>query len=213
MKKVELPGDPGDLEFNNWVVGMIDRGTGATATQQGAQTQRKTTLGEVELALGEAKARTRGISKFYTHVWKQRAMTFLRLIEGNSDKLDIATVWKKGKNSNNNYKRDIGPDDYMTKSGYTVRVWSQEEKTNQDTQELTTLNQIKLSMPDNPVVSEVYSRKLLEFGKFKPEEIDRAMEFERQKLTMQPMGVQNGMQPGGNGQPQLPAPQPGLPTQ
>jgi len=76
---------------------MTEKATGATSTQQGVQTERQITLGEVELAQGEAKARIQGMSKFYTAAWEQRATMFLKLIEAAGDKLDAVKIYKSGK--------------------------------------------------------------------------------------------------------------------
>src|SRR6185503_13153095 len=108
------------------------------------------TLGEVQLAQGEAKARTQGMSKFYTHAWKQRATKFLKLIEAAQDKLDAVKIYKEGKNSDEIYEREISPKDWMTKAGYRVKVWSQDEKKANDSDTFNKQIQILTLMPGNP---------------------------------------------------------------
>ncbi len=195
------------LDEMTYVVEMIEKATGATPTQQGVQTERQITLGEVQLALGEAQERVKGMSKFYTKVWKDRAEKFLKLIEAAPDKLDAVKIYKKGRNTDKMYIREIEPKDWMTKSGYTTKVWSQEDKVNQDTKRLEKLNAVKLNMPDNPIVNDEYQRGLLEFAEFAPDKINEAMEYEKQKQQLmmntgldvsgQPMGqaVQPTIQP------------------
>lgn len=201
-----------------YVIGMIEKATGATSTQQGVQTEKQITLGEVKLALTEAKERIKGMSKFYTPAWKERGAKFLKLIEAAPDKLDAVKVYKKGRNSDKLYQREIAPPDWMTKSGYTVRVWSQDEKNAENTSALERSNAIKANMPDNPVVDRGFKRKLLEFGDFTPDEINDAMKFEeekrKQQLEMQNMMMQGGMMPvdAETGQPAQPKAAP-LPVQ
>jgi hypothetical protein len=55
LKKIDLSPEPGNLEFSTWLIQLVEKGTGATATQQGVQTANKTTLGEVQMAQGEAR--------------------------------------------------------------------------------------------------------------------------------------------------------------
>lgn len=186
------------IDEMTYIEGQVDKATGSTSTQQGATEQRQITLGEVQLALGEAKERIRGISKFYTQVWKDRAQKFLKLIEAAPEKLDAVRIYKKGRNTNNMYSREISPQDWMTKSGYTTRIWSQEEKNEQDTRALEKMSAIKANMPDNPVVDRANKRKLLEFGDFTPEETNDAMAYEESKMTMQ-MGLPGQM----GGMPQM----------
>lgn len=201
FQNVEIPDLSESLDEMMFVIQMAEKATGATATQQGTQTERKVTLGEVELALGEAKERIKGMSKFYTPAWKRRGEMFCKFVEAAPEKLDAVKIYKKGRNSQDLYEREISPKDWMTKKGYGVKVWSQEEKNAADTQKLEKLNAVKMNMPDNPKLNEIYQRKLLTFADLEPDEINEVMNFEQQKLqAMQAM--QNQIMPG-QVQPQL----------
>lgn len=220
LQKVDIPELSESLDEMKFVIEIAEKATGAVATQQGAPVQRQITLGEVQLALGEAKERIKGMSKFYTPVWQQRGRMFLKLIEAASDRLDAVKIYKKGRNTSEIYSREIEPKDWMTKAGYRVKVWSQDEKRAQDTDSLTKMNAMKIAMPDNPKVDEIFKRKLTEFADLTSEEINEIMEFEQRKrdaLLAQPPEAQI-MQPGQPMQPgqQLPVPQgqtqPPMPT-
>ncbi len=204
LQKVDIPDLSESLDEMTYITEMTEKATGATATQQGVQTSNQRTLGEVQLAQGEAKARTQGMSKFYTNVWKQRATKFLKLIEAASDRLDAVKIYKKGKNTDNVFEREIAPKDWMTKAGYRVKVWSQDEKKANDTDSLTKLNAVMMNMADNPKLREVYQRKLLEFADLTPDEITEIMQFEKQKMMMMGNGIMglSPAQPIIPGQPQ-----------
>jgi len=169
------------LDEMNFLLQMIEKATGATSTSQGVQTERKITLGEVELALGEAKERIKGMSKFYTPAWQEGGTMFEKLVEAAPEKLNAVKLYKGGRNTDRLFGREVSPSDWMTASGYQVKVWSQDEKNIQDTQTLEKLNAAKANMPDNPKLAELYQRKLLEFVGLKPEEINDIMEYEDQK--------------------------------
>ena len=203
VMKVDVPDLSGSLEEVNFVIGVADKASGATATQQGVQTARKVTLGEVELALGEAKERVKGMSKFYTPAWKQRGQIFLKLIEAGGDKIDAVTIYKKGRNTSKIYSREIGPNDWKSKLGYQVKIWSQDEKDANDTEILQKLELANQRMPGNPKLIEVTNRKTLEFVDLPPDDINDIMEFEQQKMEM--MNAQSMM---GGGMPMQ-----GLPPQ
>ena len=201
------------LDEMTFVIQMLEKATGATSTQQGVQTETQVTLGEVQLALGEAKERVKGMSKFYTPTWKERGTKFLKLIEAAPEKLDAVKIYKKGRNSNDIYMREIAPKDWMSESGYSTKVWSQEEKTNMDSRTLEKVNAAKMNMPDNPKVDEVFKRKLLEFSGMTPDEINEAMLYEEEKrkammMGLMPPGVQPGVQAQGKPQPKIKPPQP-----
>lgn len=198
IKKVEIPDLSEALDEMQYVVSMVEKATGATATQQGAQTERQITLGEVQLALGEAKERIKGMSKFYTQVWKERAHKFLKLIEASSDKLDSIKIFRKGKNNADMYMREISPKDYMTDSGYTTKIWSQDDKNTQDTKKLERLNVAVQNMPGNMKLVEEFQRALLEFADLAPEKINEIIDIERQKreavqnMAQEPVQLQPG---------------------
>lgn len=197
LQKVEIPDLSESLDEMQFLLTMSEKATGATATQQGVQTERQITLGEVQLALGEAKERIKGMSKFYTPAWKNRGELFEKLIEAASDKLDAVKIYKKGRNTNNIYTREITPRDWMTKSGYLVKVWTQDEKNTENTNAINKLNAAKMTMPDNPKLNEIMKRKLLEFADLPPSDINDIMEYERQKQDMLMQGMQSGIvQPG-----------------
>lgn len=199
----QIPDLSESLDEMNFIIAMLEKATGATSTQQGAPTERQITLGEVQLALGEAKERIKGMSKFYTPAWKQRGEIFEKLIEAGADQLDAVKIYKKGRTTDNMYTREIAPKDWMTPLGYVVRVWSQDEKNAQDTQSLQKLNALKLNMADNPKVDEIWKRKLAEFAGLQPDEVNAIMEEEKRKreamATMQAAG--GPMTPGQPGQP------------
>lgn len=209
IKKVDVPQLQGNLDAMNFVIGVSEKASGATATQQGVQTETKITLGEVEMALGEAKERIKGMSKFYTPAWKDRARKFLKLVEAGADKLDAVEIHKKGRNTDKMYTRTIEPKDWHSELGYGYEVWSQDEKNAADAKTLEKMNALKQNMPDNPKVDEIYKRKLTEFAGLTPEETQQVMEYEMQKMQalMNPIPGDPNM-PGGGMEQGLP---PGLP--
>lgn len=202
-QSIQIP-DLGDsLQEMEFAIGMIEKATGATTTQQGAQNDRQVTLGEVQLALGEAKQRIKGMSKYYTQVWKERGNKFVKLIEAAPDKLDAVKIYKKGRMTDEIYEREVEPNDWKSNAGYRCKVWSQAERNEENTQSLEKTNAIKANMPDNPVVDGVYKRKLLEFGDFTPDEINDAMKYEDDKKAMlMNVGIDQG---AGGVQPNIPA--------
>jgi len=195
MKTVQVPDLSESLDEMQFIIDIAEKATGATATQQGSVQKKEVTLGEVQLALGEAKERVKGMSKFYTPSWKRKGEMFFKVIEGSPEKLDAVKIYKKGNNSSDIYERDIEPSDWMTKSGYSVTVWSLEEKQTQDSDMLQKLNATATLMPLNGKLKEIYQRKLLEFDGLSPDEINAVMEEEKRMLQQQAQPQQQQGQP------------------
>lgn len=182
VSKIDVPDLSESLDEMNFVIQSLEKATGATATQQGAEVERQITLGEVQLALGEAKERIKGMSKFYTPAWKRRGLLFMKLVEAGADKLDPVQIYKKGRQTDDNYSKEVSPKDWISKEGYYCRVWSQEEKNTRDTDALQKLSLLKTNMPMNPKVDEIYKRKLSEFADLTPQDINDIMEYEKQVM-------------------------------
>jgi len=181
------------LDELQFLISIIEKGTGATPTQQGVKQPGQITLGEVQLTLNEAKERVKGQSKFYTQAWKDRGLIFIKLLEASRDKIDAVRIEKKGRNTNNIYTKTISPKDWESEAGYSCKVWSQDEKNAQNQESLQKINVAKTIMPDNPIVDTVYKRKLLEFSDFTPDELNDAMDYEEQKRLMLMQQPQLGM--------------------
>lgn len=180
VHKIDIPDLSESLDEMQFVVNFVERATGATSTQQGDITDRNITLGEVQLALGEAKERVKGMSKFYTPAWKRRGLLFEKLVEAGADKLDPVKISKKGRNSDDMYTRMIAPKDWVSKEGYSCKVWSQEEKNTHDTDSLQKISLLRTNLPGNAKVDEIYKRKLAEFADLTPQQINEIMDAERQ---------------------------------
>lgn len=184
IQKVDIPDLSDSLDEINFLITMLEKATGATATQQGMQSQRQITLGEVQLALGEAKERIKGMSKFYIPAWRERGLMFIKLLEASGNKLDAVKIYKKGRITDDIYSREISYNDWKSNEGYRCKVWSLEEKDALDQELLQKINAVKVNMPDNPKLDEIFKRKMLDFAGLKPEEINEVMAFEEQKKAM-----------------------------
>ena len=215
IKRVDIPDLSESLDEMTYVVTMLEKATGATSTQQGVANEKQITLGEVQLALTEAKERIKGMSKFYTPAWKARGLMFEKICEAGADKLDAIKIYKKGRNTDEIYTREITPNDWKSEEGYYVKVWSQDDKNTDDQNALQKISAIKQNMPDNQKVTEIYLRKLCEFAGLNPTEVNDVLEEEKQKqMTMIGQTIQGQMM----GQPTTPSvtpapqPQPVVPT-
>lgn len=209
LQKVEIPDLSESIDEMQYVTDMVEKATGATPAAQGVNPPAGTPLGTTQIVEAEAKSRTKGMSKFYTKAWEQRAYKFLKLIEAASDKLDAVKIFKEGKNTPEYFPREISPNDWMTKSGYKVKVWSQDEKKAKDSDSLNKGIAALNLMPGNPKLLEVIQKKALELADLKPDEITAILEAEKQKNQMIANNPGQFMPPP-NGAPQMqPQPQQG----
>ena len=215
FQKVDVPDLSESLDEMEFVIGMNDRASGATATQQGVPSARQITLGEVKLALTEAQKFNQGMSKFYTIAWQKRAEKFLKFIEAAPDKLDAVKIYKQGRNTTNIFSREIAPKDWMTKSGYRVKIWNQNERDQQQQQQFEKLTAVQNLIPGNSKLQDIVQRKALEWADVSPDDVNDILRIEQEKRDAlannpNPMGLPPGA-PTPAGTPSAPVPQPPAP--
>jgi hypothetical protein len=83
--------------------------------------------------------------------------------------------------------------DYKDKKGYMVEVKTVTEQQDEQVNAIELIAPLKMEMPDNIPLRDIYRRKLMELNKFSPEEISQIEEFEKQKTTMPSGGIDPAM--------------------
>ena len=214
-----LPGNPNEvfklnevanlgesLPFIEMIKSILEQATGSTPQLQGSAEQKQITLGQFQGLFSEAKNRVQGMSKFYTPAWERRGMLFEKLCEAAPEQLDAIQIHKKGRNTDAMFTRDITPDDWQTPLGYVVKVWSQDEKDQNDEKKLQKLEILKAQLPMNKQLNDISIRKKAEWAGLSPEEINAIMEEEKQnQAAILASGMNPALQPPVN-----PAPAPKL---
>lgn len=201
-----VPGDPnkiikdvmtgnltGTIEEISFLISIAEKATAATAANSGSVEQRKVTLGEVEFALANAQKRIQIQQVFYTEDWKDLGLKYAKFLEASGEQLEDVTIYKKGRLGKKMYKKLITLGDYKDKKGYMVEVKTVTEQQDEQIDSIERMNMLKMEMPDNVPLRDIYRRKLMELNKFSPEEISQIEEFERQKTAMPQGGVDPAM--------------------
>jgi len=175
------------LDEIQYVISVAEKAVAASGTQTGEVSQSQVTLGEVELAVSNAQARTRSMAVYYMEDWKSFGLKYTKMLDAKSVELDSVMVGKKGRNSNKIYTKEISPKDWYSKQGYKVEVKLKEDKDEEDTNMLQKLNLAKSIMPMNVPLNDIYKKKLLDFAGLSSDEQKIVMDFEAQNPM--PMGV------------------------
>ena len=207
LQNVDIP-DLTSVEGDvNFITGMVNEATGASSILQGTPLPGRVALGIVQFVAQQSQDRIKDMSKFYNQVWLERGEIYIKLLEAAGSKIDAVKIYKSGRNTNNVYGHTIGPKDWATASGYRCKVWTQDDRNNQNSTTIQKLQLAKENMPDNPKLNEIYNKKLLEFADQNPDVTKSILDYEqkKQEAIMQGQGA-----PGQVGQPQ-PGTPPGQP--
>jgi hypothetical protein len=217
-RMLPAPGDPNKtimpIEINgldetmnaiNFLTSIIERGSGATATEKGVEQQRQTTLGEVQLMVGKAMERTVAMTKMYRKAWQDFCYKYCRILEANDNKK--RTLYKtsfKGKV----YSKEISPMDWKSDAGYKATVASTSEQDNTQLAGIQKFMFILQQFPMNKALKKISQKRMLELVDLTPgelKEISQEEEMnEKMMIEQQAMGIQ---QPMPQGQPQAQMPQ------
>jgi len=192
-----LPGKPGEvyqsvqvqdlsesIDEMQFLMKLGESVSGATPTTKGETEKQKVTLGEVELALGQAKERISATNKFSMLAQKEKADKFARLVNANPDKLDAVKLYKKGFKGNM-YERTASPNDWRSDKGYNCRVISSAEKEQKTVESLQKMNAARQFFPGNAAFDRITKKRVLDFVGLNPEEVKEVMNED----TQNPMPV------------------------
>jgi hypothetical protein len=202
--KADIPDLSDSLDEMEYVKKLVETAVAANAAVQGTVEERKVTLGEVELAVAAAKERISSIAKFYMLAQKEKGDKWTRIMNANADKLDSVKLYKKS-HKGNYFSQNVTGDMWKSKEGYTCRAVSSAERQAKSIEGIQKLGAVRAQFPDNPAMSKIYGKKVLEFADLNPDEINEVMEFEEQKAQMM---AQQPMMPAQAPAPQLPVTQP-----
>ena len=177
----------------DFLIRIVERGSGATAIEKGVSEKKQITLGEVQMLVGKAAERTIGMTKFYRGAWYELALKWDKLMQENAPKmLNLFKTNSKGKI----YPRKVYPIDWRSEAGYEPMLSStseQEEETMKGVQKW----QFILGMfPNNLSLRKIAAKRSLEIVDLTPQELqevqqaeDQAQQMMQQSAQPQPQGV------------------------
>jgi len=185
-----LPGKPGEVYQNveiqelsesidemNFLMKLGESVSGATPTTKGETEQQKVTLGEVELALGQAKERISATNKFSMLAQKEKAEKFAKLVNANPEKLEAVKLYKKSFKGNM-VEKVANPNEWRSEKGYNCRVVSTAEKEAKTVESLQKMNAARQFFPGNMAFDRITKEKVLDFIGLNPEQTKEVMEVD-----------------------------------
>lgn len=199
IMRVDVPDLTDDLEEMNFIMQIAQQASAATTFQQGVESQRQITLGEVQLLLNSAKERVKSMALYYTDSWYDFGLKFSKMLEAAPERFNNETIVKKGKLTSKMYSKVFSPQKYISQAGYHIEVKMKSDEIAENADALQKLNFTKSIMPGNRTLDTIIKKKSLDFADLSSTEISEVMKEEEQNMKM---AMMNPMLP--NGQPTLP---------
>lgn len=164
----------------DFLIKMVERGSGATATEKGVDQPGQTTLGEVQLMVGKALERTTSIAKFYRGSWYELATKWNVLMQENAPK--IIKLFKTNRDGTI-FPKTVYPVDWKSVDGYEPTISSNSEQEQDDVKSVQKWQFILGMFPDNPVIRKIAAKRTLELVDLTPEELKEVQNAEEQKMN------------------------------
>ncbi len=188
LKEVTIQPLADSINEIDYLVRLAEKTTATPAAEKGATEKRQITLGEVQLAVGKAQEIAKGMAKFYTKARKDFAYKWLKINEAGKLESQKITLFKTSYKGDI-FTKEVGPSDWKSKAGYTIKITSSAEKEQENIQNIQKLMVVKQNFPDNPVVQRILGKKMMEIVDLSSEEIKEVIDYEKNK-PMMPMGEQ-----------------------
>jgi len=180
VKDMEIQSMSDALPEMDFLIRLIEKATATPATEKGVAEKKQITLGEVELIVGKATERVKGMAKFYRRARRELADKWYKIVEANVAPSQTMKLFKTSFKGNI-FEREVSRRDWKSKAGYKVQVTSSSEQEEEKAIGIQRLLAIKAQFPDNPVLQKTLEKRLLEIADLTPEEIKEIMAFEEQK--------------------------------
>jgi len=203
IQQIPVPDLSSTIEQIAWIKTLTEQSTAATTSMQGATTPSTVTLGEVEIAVSNAKQRIQSMTPFYSNAWKDTATKMYKLIEGgaNNGYLDKVLMVKRGARGNS-FLQSVKYKDLITPHGYDIEALPANIDDQELMDDLQKLNVAIQVMPENAALKRIYKEKLLEVTNLTPEEKnevkaeeERVIEQAEKRMEEQAMAGGGVMQP------------------
>src|SRR3990167_7752035 len=190
----------------DFLIRIVERGSGATATEKGVSEKKQITLGEVQILVGKAQERSILMGKFYRGSWYELALKWDKMMQENAPKvMKLYKTDRKGKI----YPKTVYPIDW--KGEYEPTVTSSSEQEEENVKGIQKFMLIKGQFPNNVALNKIIQRRMLQMVDLTPDELKQVEEAEEKATQVAQMGQTALM--GQPGVPQgipLPQPQPAL---
>jgi len=184
---VNVSGLDDTLEAINFLITVVERGTGATAIEKGVGEQKQQTLGEVQILVGKAMERSTNIAKYYNKAWYDFSKLWISLMEANSR--GKKSLYKTGQ-SGKLYPKKIYRSDWVSEAGYEPMVRSSSEQEQDNVKAIQKFQFLLGMFPNNGALRRIAQKRSLEIVDISADELRQVEEEEKNMQQMQMMQPQ-----------------------
>ena len=184
---VQINGLDETMTAIDFVTGIVERGTGATALEKGQSEAGAQTLGEVQIIAGKATERAKTMSKFYRNSWYKIAKKWDAMMQNNS--FGKLSLYKTGVD-NKVYEKVVYDSDWKSKAGYEPTVASSSEQESDEIKSIQKFGMVVAQFPENRALKKILQSRELKSLDLTPQEL-KSVEDEEDKMALQEQEANN----------------------
>lgn len=182
---VQINGLDETFKAMDYLINMVERGSGATAIEKGEPEQGAQTLGEVQLLAGKATERAKMMAKFYKASWYRVAKKWDAMMQANS--FPKMTLYKTGPDGKV-YDKVVYSSDWKSKAGYEPTVESSSEQDADAVQAIQKFGFVIQQSPMNTALKQILMSRELKLLDLSPSELADVLKAEKDIAAMGPIG-------------------------
>ncbi len=188
-QRVDIPALAGTLEDIQFIVNIAEKASATGAVEKGAVEDVKRTLGEIEIAVGNAQQRTNDMAPLYQESRRRTVDKWYRMMTNVVPDGKKIPLYKKAYDGTLN-KREVEKKDWISDEGYEISAGSKQQQQVEKTDEIVRMKAVAAEFPDNAPLRKAIQKRMVGIIDLTPDEIDEIQEYEIQKAE----AIANGEQ-------------------
>ena len=189
FKKVDVPEIQGTLNDIQYIVGIAEKASATGAIDKGAVEDQKRTLGEIEIAVGNALQVTNDMTLYYQTARQKLVEKWYKMMLGTIDDEEEITLYKKNAEGNL-VETTVTKDQWADPKGYNVVVGNPSERLINKTNEVSRLLAVKAQFPNNAPLNKAIQKRMIGIVDLQPHELEEIEKFEAEQIEAQARGLE-----------------------
>lgn len=190
FQRVDIAPLEGTLQDIQFITNIAERASATGAVEKGAVEDVKRTLGEIEIAVGNAMQRTNDMAPLYQECRRRTVEKWYKMMEAVVPDDKAITLYKKGYDGVLN-KKVVRKQDWASPEGYEIEAGSSAQMAADKTDEVVRMQAVKNILPPNPALDKAIQKRAAGLLDLTPDEIDEIQQYEEERAQAIARGEQN----------------------
>lgn len=181
FQNVEIPQLDGTLEDIQFIVNLAEKASATGAIDKGAVEDVKRTLGEIEIAVGNAMRRTNDMAVYYEHARKRLVDKWYKMLEANVPEGKKLKLYKKSLDGRIQ-ENEVGRDQWVSDKGYSISITNKGQRLAEGIDEVQRLKVVQAEFPNNGALRKAIQKRLIGMVDLTPQEVAEIQEEEARNI-------------------------------